>query len=147
MFFGENDDSSVNGKWNINEFLVGNKSRGRSNSRNYSSGTNKENYDKVSARGYAFGYVGSVILLLISFAIIEMHAALGFEEKSAAVRVSFVLVGLWWFSFAQYSFRHLPKQGGSTQLSVSGFISGFKEIVKVQRAVVKMKVSCVVYPA
>ncbi|PIB36140.1 MFS transporter permease [Reichenbachiella sp. 5M10] len=95
--------------------------------------TSKDQYDQLSAKGYAYGYVGSVILLLISFLIIEFYEGFGFEEKSAAVRLSFLMVGVWWFSFAQYSFYHLPKDRPVSINGTGWLRRGNIEVVKVFR--------------
>lgn len=93
--------------------------------------TEAENYDKLSARGYTYGYVGSVILLLVSFVVIEMHESIGITNKMDAVKLSFLFVGFWWFGFALYSFIVLPK-GNSGQHSDDHILAkGFKEIIKV----------------
>ena len=69
-----------------------------------------DKYDAVSARGYSFGYIGSVILLVIILAMSQFPTAFGFpEESSLPYRIGFAMVGIWWLGFAQYSFRKLPK--------------------------------------
>ena len=70
---------------------------------------NEENYDSISARGYSFGYVGSVLMLIGSLVLIEKFELFGFESELQAVKISFLLVGIWWFVFAQISFIYLPK--------------------------------------
>ncbi|MFA6149815.1 MAG: MFS transporter [Chitinophagaceae bacterium] len=84
--------------------------------------------DKLSAKGFTYGYIGSVILQLICFVFIFS----GFEDGTFAPRLSFLLVGLWWLIFAQISFRYLPKgtpSGESKQNSI--LTGGFKELNKV----------------
>ncbi|MGB4899992.1 MAG: MFS transporter, partial [Saprospiraceae bacterium] len=56
----------------------------------------------------AYGYVGSVILLIVNLFVIEKKEWFGITETSVAVRLAFVMVGLWWFFFAQIPFRKLP---------------------------------------
>ncbi|UXP30860.1 MFS transporter [Reichenbachiella agarivorans] len=102
--------------------------------------TTIDKYDKLSARGYAYGYVGSVILLLISFLLIQFHQGLGLHEKSTAVRISFLLVGIWWFSFAQYSFFHLPKDHVKNTIDKKWLMRGNQEILKVLNWVKGIKV-------
>ncbi|MBK7371646.1 MAG: MFS transporter [Saprospiraceae bacterium] len=68
----------------------------------------EDKYDKTSARGFAYGYVGSVILLIVNLFVIEKKEWFGITETSVAVRLAFVMVGLWWFFFAQIPFRKLP---------------------------------------
>ena len=73
--------------------------------------TSRDNFDKVSAMGYAYGYIGSVILLVLILFISERPElfGLGAEAGSKPFRIGFVLVGLWWLGWSQYTFRHLPK--------------------------------------
>lgn len=68
----------------------------------------EDRYDKVSARGFAFGYIGSVILLVFSLLMISKYTFFGFADKGVAVRFSFVLVALWWLGFSMIPFRRLP---------------------------------------
>ncbi|WP_447642874.1 MULTISPECIES: MFS transporter [Chitinophagaceae] len=65
-----------------------------------------EEQDKVSAKGFAFGYIGSVILQIICFVLI-IAKPFGLDEGLAS-RISFLLVGIWWIGFAQITFRTLP---------------------------------------
>lgn len=68
-----------------------------------------DRYDRVSARGYAFGYIGSVILLITCLIIIQFADSLGLPEGTFPIRLSFLLVGLWWLGFSLIPFRRLPK--------------------------------------
>ena len=68
----------------------------------------EDQVDKVSAKGFAYGYIGSVILLVFNLAIILNEGALGFEPGFGS-RLAFLCVGLWWIGFAQISFARLPK--------------------------------------
>ena len=91
----------------------------------------EDRYDQVSAKGFAYGYVGSVILLIFILAMIQKPEWFGMApETTHPARLGFLLVGLWWFGFAQISFRNLPKD------SKDGFDSGilgkgFQEIKSV----------------
>ena len=66
--------------------------------------------DRISAKGYALGYTGSVLLQIICFAIIVKPGWFGLDgsDTTLGVRISFLLTGLWWFGFAQFSLRVLP---------------------------------------
>jgi UMF1 family MFS transporter len=90
-----------------------------------------EQQDKISAKGYSLGYIGSVILLIINLIMI-MGAADG-EAKMQAMRYSFVMVGVWWILFSQYSYYFLPKGSKETnqKLSKDVVFNGFKELKKV----------------
>jgi len=68
--------------------------------------------DRVSARGFTFGYIGSVILQILCFVIVFFPENFGlnstFEKDYMPARISFVLVGIWWFGFAQIPLTLLP---------------------------------------
>lgn len=68
----------------------------------------EDQFDKVSAKGYAFGYFGSVLLLIVCLGIIQKPDLIGIENPTLPSRISFVLVGLWWLGFSQITFRRLP---------------------------------------
>lgn len=68
----------------------------------------EDRYDAVSAKGFAYGYVGSVLLLIVILAMVQMPTSFGLADSGVASRVGFVMVGLWWIGFAQISFRRLP---------------------------------------
>ena len=70
-----------------------------------------EERDRVSAMGFARGYIGSVLLQIVCFALVlkpEWFGWLGIADGEDAARVSFVMVGLWWMIWAQIPFRKLP---------------------------------------
>ena len=73
-----------------------------------------EQQDKVSAKGYAMGYIGSVILLLVNLIMINYPEYFGIIDSNGvvaeikAMKMSFIMVGVWWFLFSQYTFYNLP---------------------------------------
>lgn len=91
----------------------------------------EDQYDKVSAKGFAYGYVGSVILLIFILAMIQKPGWFNMAEGTTLpARLGFLLVGLWWLGFAQISFLNLPKDAESG--AASGLLQkGFKEIANV----------------
>lgn len=90
----------------------------------------KDRFDKISAKGFAAGYIGSVILLLFILWMIMQPATFGFTDEGIASRLGFMLVGIWWLGFAQVTFRLLPKDN-ITKGKSSLIMNGFKEIKKV----------------
>jgi UMF1 family MFS transporter len=75
--------------------------------------------DRVSAGGYALGYLGSGLLLLLNIAWIRYPGAFGIPGAEAATRLSFLSVALWWGLFSIPLFRHVPEPppfspGGAT---------------------------------
>ena len=92
--------------------------------------------DRISARGYTWGYIGSVLLQVLCFIIVFFPEMFGFHSDYAKgfmpPRVSFVLVGLWWFGFAQISFRYLPISSVKERHERKNvFTNGFLELKKV----------------
>lgn len=95
-----------------------------------------EQQDRISARGYAWGYIGSVLLLIFNLGMVLKPESFGLgtgdEATLKAMKWSFVTVGVWWILFSQYTFYFLPK-GNRNNRSVSRGIvlNGFKELKKV----------------
>ncbi len=107
-----------------------------------------ENQDKVSARGFSMGYLGSSLLLIICLVGIMVFK---YEETIVdgvvvstkgffKVKYSFLLTGLWWMGFAQYTFKHLPgKVHDAHGKDTKGLIwKGFKELKSVFGKIRKM---------
>ena len=97
-----------------------------------------EQQDKISAKGYSMGYIGSVILLVINLAMImkpKLFNITGTDGEAAmkAMRYSFVMVGVWWILFSQYSYYFLPKGNKNKNQKVTHHVifNGFKELKKV----------------
>jgi UMF1 family MFS transporter len=63
--------------------------------------------DRLSARGFALGYIGGGLALLLVFLLIQLHAPLGLPDAASATRLGFLLTALWWALFAIPTFRHL----------------------------------------
>lgn len=88
----------------------------------------KEQQDKISAKGFSLGYVGSVILLLICLAMVMM------VEETQAIQMmqySFLLVGIWWIGFSQYTYYYLPDNKNSNKMHKNVIFNGFRELLKV----------------
>ena len=91
--------------------------------------------DKVSAKAYSVGYIGSSILLIFNLVMISKHQWFGLSDKAVASRVSFLIVGIWWIVFAQFTFLRLRKD--KRYRSVKGSIwNGYKEFIWVCKKVV-----------
>ena len=84
--------------------------------------------NRVSAKGYTMGYIGSVILLLINLIMINFYETFGFESEISAMKSSFAIVGVWWLAFSQYSFYHLPSGNKGVKIPENIIWNGFKEL-------------------
>ncbi len=90
-----------------------------------------EQHDKLSAKGFSLGYVGSVILLVICLYLIIGSTD---EEAIQAMKLSFVFTGIWWIAFSQYTFYYLPKGNKNKHpLTFSVVLNGYDELKKVQK--------------
>lgn len=102
----------------------------------------EEDRDKVSAKGFSFGYVGSVLMQLIGFALVVFWEHIPFfKSKGDAVRLTFLFVGIWWLGFAQIPFSRLPKGVASDDVQQRNvFTAGFLELKKVWKQLIHLKV-------
>ncbi|HLU81193.1 MAG TPA: MFS transporter [Flavobacteriaceae bacterium] len=90
-----------------------------------------EQQNKTSAQGYSLGYIGSVILLLVCLSIILFYEEIGFENVDFPTRLSFILTGLWWIGFSQYTYYYLPKGNKKQSLTQDVMLNGFRELKKI----------------
>lgn len=93
----------------------------------------REKQDKISAKGYALGYIGSSILLIACLIIIEG----GFIDKELATRLCFVLVGIWWIGFAQITFLRLPEGKNRKSIKWRNVWNGYNELSKFLKELTK----------
>jgi len=85
--------------------------------------------DRVSAQGFAYGYIGSVLLQIICFVFVLRPEWFGIEDATFAPRLSFLLVGLWWMGFSQIPFRKLPNGNRKeNRIGKEVFRNGFNEL-------------------
>jgi MFS transporter, UMF1 family len=90
----------------------------------------EDRFDQVSAKGFAYGYIGSVLLLIVNLIMILNYEALGFANVVQPTTLSFLLVGLWWLGFAQITLKRLPEV--SQRAAMGNTIKkGFEAIKKV----------------
>lgn len=93
----------------------------------------EDQYDRLSARGFSMGYIGSVILLVFNLAMIMQPGWFGIaaDNTSLPPRIAFLSTGIWWLGFAQYTFYHLPGNVYNRKPQGSWILNGFKELKKV----------------
>lgn len=97
--------------------------------------------DKVSAKGFAMGYIGSSVLLIINLVMVLKPELFNWKKPDGtgdqlyAMRVAFVMVGLWWAGFAQITFYYLPKVdlvlNKERKMQGHYLLHGFNELKKV----------------
>jgi UMF1 family MFS transporter len=99
--------------------------------------------DNVSARGFAMGYIGSVILQVICFVFVFKPELLGGNDHTTIqFQASFLLVGIWWWGFGQFALSRLPKGTPAADKSHQGNLvtGGYAELRKVWKQVLQMPV-------
>jgi MFS transporter, UMF1 family len=92
--------------------------------------------NKVSAKGFALGYIGSSILLGINLVMVMKPSWIGITGDDAtgmATRLSFLTVGVWWILFAQITFYYLPANpfGDVRKDEGQNIWKGYQELKKV----------------
>ena len=96
-----------------------------------------EQQDRVSAKGYSLGYIGSVLLLVVNLAMVmkpDLFGIVGDANEAAeikAMKLSFVTVGIWWIVFSQYTFFYLPKGNKREGKRQHIVLNGFRELLSV----------------
>jgi UMF1 family MFS transporter len=100
----------------------------------------EDQQDRVSAQGFSYGYVGSVILQLICFLFVLKPELFGITDQSFPPRLSFLLVGIWWIIFAQIPFKNLPSVNKEKYIKSKNIIKdGFAELNKVWKQIKEMR--------
>ena len=100
-----------------------------------------EDRDRVSAKGFAYGYVGSVILQLVCFVFVMKNDWFGITEGEGS-RISFVAVCIWWLVFGYFSLSRLPKPlaAGNNSSQNNFLTNGYRELGKVWNQLKTMSV-------
>jgi UMF1 family MFS transporter len=102
--------------------------------------TTEDRRDKVSSRGFAWGYMGGGLLLALNFAFVALAPQIGIS-KGMAVRLSFLSAGVWWGGFSIITFRRLKNRApakavppGKNYLSI-----GFSQLAKTFRELSRLR--------
>jgi MFS transporter, UMF1 family len=91
-----------------------------------------DKHDRISAKGFSWGYAGSIVLLIINLLMIFNYQFFGFEGKLDALRFSFIAVGIWWIGVAQIAFYYLKDYPGNiNKFSITLLTKGHKELLSV----------------
>ena len=94
----------------------------------------KNQQDSISAKGYALGYFGSVLLLILNLAMVmspDTFGIVGSNPELTAMKYSFVSVGIWWILCSQYTFYYLPEPFEKKKIIKDIVLNGFKELIDV----------------
>jgi UMF1 family MFS transporter len=92
-----------------------------------------EEMDRLSARGFAWGYLGGGLILLLVFILIQWFGFFGFSGRGEATRVGLLLTGLWWAGFAVPTFLYvreesMPHKSGQLLPGLRGYLRTFARV-------------------
>ena len=90
-----------------------------------------DRHDRISARGFSFGYAGSMILLIFNIFSLQKYQLFGFSDSLEAIRFSFIEVGIWWLTVSQIAFYYLREERKVVHWDVTIFTRGFHEVFNV----------------
>ncbi|BAU53870.1 MFS transporter [Mucilaginibacter gotjawali] len=95
-----------------------------------------EKQDDVSAKGFMYGYVGSLVLQLLCLLVIQKPTWFGLINDDLPSRISFLMVFVWWMGFSIIPFRILPKgEPNAGKHNYNVLTGGFKELARVFKKV------------
>jgi MFS transporter, UMF1 family len=97
----------------------------------------EDRFDMLSARGFAYGYSGSVLLLILILWMIMNPEKIGFEDAGVSSRIGFFIVGIWWILIAQIPFHFLPSDEKS-KMPRRALKMGYLKIIYVFRQIRQM---------
>ncbi len=92
--------------------------------------------DRISATGYAAGYLGSVLLLILNMIWIQKPQWFGLSDQGQALRLSFASVGIWWAAFTIPLLRRVPEPALNGTAPEGNFVSaGFRQLCRTFRKI------------
>jgi UMF1 family MFS transporter len=94
-----------------------------------------DRFDRLSAKGFTLGYIGSVLLLIQNLTMVMMPQWYGNISGDLASRISFLSVGIWWLLFAQIPFCYLPAGEKKPSNKENIWLGGWRELKKVYQEV------------
>jgi MFS transporter, UMF1 family len=94
--------------------------------------------DSVSGFGYALGYLGGAVLLVVNVVMYAKPALFGLPDPQTAIRASFLMVAVWWVLFAIPVLRNPPGKGPAIPMS-RAWREGFAELVRTFREIRKFR--------
>jgi len=97
--------------------------------------------DKVSAQGYAYGYLGGGILLALNLFMIMNPVLFGIPDAASASRISFLTVAVWWAGFSIPLFRNVsePPAVVSREESARAFVAGYQRLGRTFKDIKRFK--------
>ncbi|PCI37316.1 MAG: MFS transporter [Elusimicrobia bacterium] len=100
-----------------------------------------ETVDRVSALGFGLGYIGGGLLFALNVAMFLKPAVFGISDPTVAIRLSFILVAVWWavFSIPLFLFVPEPKHYDALPL-IEGVAAGWRQLLGTLKELKRLKV-------
>ena len=98
-----------------------------------------DRHDRISAKGFSFGYAGSMVLLIFNIFSVQKYQLFGFSDSLEAIRFSFIEVGIWWLAVSQVAFYYLREERKVVHWDLTIFTRGFHEVFTVYGYIKKHK--------
>lgn len=96
----------------------------------------EEKRDMVSSKGYAYGYLGGGILLIINLLWIQQPGWFGISDSLTGIRLSFISVGIWWLIFSIPLIRHVKDQTNPNKASLLHYVRiGFNRNIQTYKSI------------
>ncbi|TEU12482.1 MAG: MFS transporter [Anaerolineales bacterium] len=101
----------------------------------------KDDIDQISTKGYALGYVGGGILLVINVLWFMNPAMFGMPDVAFALRASFFSVSVWWGLFSIPLFRRVPEPPAARETgpAINPIKAGFLRLAITFREITRYK--------
>lgn len=97
-----------------------------------------ERRDYVSSRGYAYGYIGGGLLLVVNLLLIQKPGWFGLPKGLAGTYISFASVALWWFLFSLPLFRSVKDKTTGARHTLAEYTTiGFSRIWQTFKRITK----------
>jgi UMF1 family MFS transporter len=93
----------------------------------------------VSGKGFAYGYLGGGLLLVINLLMIQQHGWFGIPDMAWGSRLSFLTVGIWWGAFAVPTFLYVRDRQGRATTHPRYIRQGFKTLTETLRKMRQFK--------
>ncbi|MCI3277424.1 MFS transporter [Streptomyces cylindrosporus] len=91
-----------------------------------------EDRDRVSSRGWAFGYAAGSSMLIVNLVLFTAHDSFGVSE-STAVRICLASAGLWWGAFTLVPLKRLHDRRTTAATSAAPAVHGWRQLAATVR--------------
>lgn len=96
--------------------------------------------DKLSASGFAFGYIGGGILLAVNILMITQYGWFGIPDATMASQLSFASVGLWWFIFSIPLLKNVREEKKAAVKREKSYVAiGFSRVINTFKEIKQFK--------